>query len=85
MCARRHQRGGCERRGGDKRDRASIERSSGCFLVARIVGRKSTRRDLAIDAARRVAKGRAPRVVWTTHPVSVAFAAPVIAAHFGEA
>ena len=62
MCARRHQRGGCERRGGDKRDRASIERSSGCFLVARIVGRKSTRRDLAIDAARRVAKGRAPRV-----------------------
>ena len=62
MCARRHQRGGCERRGGDKRDRASIERSSGCFLVARIVGRKSTRRDLAIDGARRVAKGRAPRV-----------------------
>jgi hypothetical protein len=47
--------------------------------------RKSTRRDLAIDGARRVAKGRAPRVVWATHPVSVAFAAPVIAAHFGEA
>ena len=56
-----------------------------CFLVARMDRRKSTRRDLAIDAARRVAKGRAPRVVWATHPVSVAFAAPVIAAHFGEA
>ena len=58
-------RGGCERKGGDKRDRASIERSRHRVLSRRADGmdrRKSTRRDLAIDGARRVAKGRAPRV-----------------------